>query len=223
MSTLLRVDCSPRPESVSRQISAEFAAAWHRAHPEGRVLHRDLAATPVRHVDAAQVEVVSRLESAGTVDLEEARRAARAPEELDSWRHSWELIDELIACDTLLISLPMYNLSVPSAFKAWFDRIAIPPLLVDPHTGRGPLSGLRTVVATARGGSLRPGTADRPDEFQEPYLRAAFRTVGLADDLLFLGADTTRSGHVPRLAPHRGAAQTSLRQAVERAREHARL
>ncbi|OCC07787.1 FMN-dependent NADH-azoreductase [Streptomyces sp. PTY087I2] len=222
MPTLLLVDCSARPESVSRQISAEFAHAWCSAHPEGEVIHRDLAATPVRHVDAAQIEIVSRLETAGTVDLGEARRAARDAEELSSWQHSWELIDELLACDLLLISLPMYNFSVPSSFKAWFDRVAIPPLIVDQRTGKGPLSGLRTVVATARGGTYGPGSPRHRDEFQEPYLRAAFRMVGLADDLQFLHAEMTKSGYVPQLAPYRGAAVGSLKRSVERARDIAR-
>ncbi|GGZ25617.1 FMN-dependent NADH-azoreductase [Streptomyces poonensis] len=222
MPILLHLDCSARPESVSRQISAEFAAAWRSAHPDGRVVHRDLAATPARHVDAAHIEVVTRLETAGTADLGEARRAALNPEERASWRYSWELIDELLACDVLLIGLPMYNFSVPSTFKAWFDRVAIPPLIVDSRTGKGPLSGLRTVVATARGGSYGPGSPRHGDDFQEPYLRAAFGMVGLADDLLFLHAEMTKSGYVPQLASYRRTAIDSLRQAVERAREIAR-
>ncbi|MFG2132185.1 FMN-dependent NADH-azoreductase [Streptomyces sp. NPDC048751] len=222
MPTLLHLDCSARPESVSRQISTEFAVAWRAAHPEGRHIHRDLAATPVRHVDAAQIEVVTRLETAGTADLDEARQAARTAKERESWRHSWELIDELLACDVLLIGLPMYNFSVPSTFKAWFDRVAIPPLIVDSQTGKGPLSGRRTVVATARGGSYGPGSPRHGDDFQEPYLRTAFRMVGLADELHFLHAEMTKSGFVPGLASYRKAAVGSLRLAVERAREIAR-
>ncbi|WKX12756.1 FMN-dependent NADH-azoreductase [Streptomyces sp. NL15-2K] len=222
MPTLLHLDCSARPESVSRQISAEFATAWRSAHPDGRVVHRDLTATPARHVDAAHIELVTRLETAGTVDLDEARGVARNATERRSWRHSWEMIDELLACDVLLIGLPMYNFSVPSTFKAWFDRVAIPPLIVDSRTGKGPLSGLRTVVATARGGSYGPGSPRHGDDFQEPYLRAAFRMVGLADDLQFLHAEMTKSGYVPQLASYRKTAIDSLRQAVERAREIAR-
>jgi FMN-dependent NADH-azoreductase len=222
MPTLLHLDCSARPESVSRQISAEFAIAWRSAHPDGTVVHRDLTATPARHVDAAHIELVTRLETAGTVDLDEARGVARNAAERRSWQHSWAMIDELLACDVLLIGLPMYNFSVPSTFKAWFDRVAIPPLIVDSRTGKGPLSGLRTVVATARGGSYGPGSPRHGDDFQEPYLRAAFRMVGLADDLWFLHAEMTKSGYVPQLASYQKAAIDTLRQAVERAREIAR-
>ncbi|AZM56536.1 ACP phosphodiesterase [Streptomyces sp. WAC 01529] len=222
MPTLLHLDCSARPESVSRQISAEFAAAWRAAHPDGTYIYRDLTAPPTPHVDAAQIEVVTRIETAGTVDLDEARQAARTAAERRSWQLSWELIDEVLSCDVLLIGLPMYNFSVPSTFKAWFDRIAIPPLLVEAESGKGPLSGRRTVVATACGGVYGPGSPRHGDDFMEPYLRVALRMVGLADDLLFLHAEMTKSGYVPWLTSYRRNAIASLKQAVERAREVAR-
>jgi FMN-dependent NADH-azoreductase len=222
MPTLLHLDSSARPESVSRQVSAEFAAAWRTANPTGRHLHRDLTATPVPHVDAAQIEVVTRLETAGIRELCDARDAAVTAEEKGSWSLSWELIEEVLAADTLVIGLPMYNFSVPSAFKAWFDRIAIPPMIVDHTTGQGPLSGKRVVVVTARGGIYGPGTPRHGSDFQEPYLRAAFGMVGLCDDLLFLHSEMTKSGHVPRLAEFRETAAGSLKEAVERAREAAR-
>ncbi|MGW7465560.1 FMN-dependent NADH-azoreductase [Streptomyces xantholiticus] len=222
MPTLLHLDSSARPESVSRQVSAEFAAAWRTANPTGTHIHRDLTAAPVPHVDAAQIEVVTRLETAGIRDLGEARDAALTAEEKGSWALSWELIEEVLAADTVVIGLPMYNFSVPSAFKAWFDRVAIPPVIVDPASGQGPLSGKRIVVVTARGGAYGPGTPRHGSDFQEPYLRAAFAMVGLCDDLIFLHSEMTKSGHVPRLAEFRETAAGSLKQAVESARAAAR-
>jgi len=222
MPTLLHLDASARPESVSRQVSAEFSVAWRAAHPEGTHIHRDLTAHPVPHVDAAQIEIVTRLETAGIRDLAQARDAAQTAEEKASWTVSWELIEEVLAADTLVIGLPMYNFSVPSTFKAWFDRIAIPPLIVDLSTGQGPLSGKRIIVVTARGGAYGPGTPRHGSDFQEPYLRAAFGMVGLADQLKFLHSEMTKSGHVPRLAQFRDIAAGSLKQSVESARTAAR-
>ncbi|MBD0418102.1 NAD(P)H-dependent oxidoreductase [Streptomyces sp. TRM S81-3] len=220
MLTLLHLDCSARPESVSAQITAEFAAAWRVAHPEGRLLQRNLARHPVPHIDGAHIETVTRLETAGIVELEEARHAARTLTERRSWSTTWKLIDELLLADVLVIGLPVYHLSVPSVFKAWLDRIGIPPLFVSPKTGRGPLSGTRVVVATAHGAAY--GQDVPHDDFLEPHLRAVFRALGLADDLVFLRAEMTKAGHVPWLAPFRAAAQGSLEQAIESAREAAR-
>ncbi len=47
---LLHVDSSARGRSVSRAVTAEFAAAWERAHPDGQVIRRDLAVMPLSNV-----------------------------------------------------------------------------------------------------------------------------------------------------------------------------
>lgn len=57
--------------------------------------------------------------------------------------------------------------------------------------------------------------ADRHSTFQEPYLRAAFGMLGLADDLTFVHAELTKSEHVPRLAGFRQKAADSLAVALD--------
>jgi FMN-dependent NADH-azoreductase len=48
---LLRIDSSARlGRSVSRSMTGEFMAAWKKAHPQGQVVERDLAAMPLSHV-----------------------------------------------------------------------------------------------------------------------------------------------------------------------------
>ncbi len=218
MATLLHLDSSPRVGSVSRQISGEFAEAWRKANPDGSYIYRDLAAGPVPHVDHAQIEVMHRLEKEGVRDLAAARDAATTPEEQASWAITWPLIEELLAADTILLGVPMYNFSVPSTFKAWFDRVLIAPLIADPATGEGPLSGKKVVVASARGGAYGPGTPRHDSDHQEPYLRAALGMVGLATDLTFLHAELTKSAHVPRLAQFQEVAAASYQKALEGAR-----
>jgi FMN-dependent NADH-azoreductase len=44
---LLQVDSSARVSSVSRTLTARFAAEWKRENPDGQVLTRDLTTTPV--------------------------------------------------------------------------------------------------------------------------------------------------------------------------------
>ncbi|MEV8533601.1 NAD(P)H-dependent oxidoreductase [Streptomyces sp. NPDC051211] len=222
MPALLHLDASPRPDGASRRVSAEFATAWRAAHPDGTYTHRDLAGDPVPHIDAAQIAVMDRLETAGTRDLGAASAAARSPQETASWALTWELVEEVLAADVIVAGVPMHNFSVPSAFKAWFDRILIPPLVVDLETGTGPLAGKQVVIATARGGAYGPGTPRRSYDFQEPYLRAALGMVALADDLTFLHTELTKSAHVPRLAGFRPQARASLEQALEDARRQAR-
>ncbi|MFI7406490.1 FMN-dependent NADH-azoreductase [Streptomyces sp. NPDC049541] len=218
MPTLLHLDSSPRAGSVSRRISGEFAEAWRKADPEGTYVYRDLAADHVPHVDDAQIGVMHRLETEGVRDLAVARAAARTPEEKASWAVTWPLVEELLAADTILLGVPMYNFSVPSTFKAWFDRVLIGPLIADPATGQGPLSGKKVVVASARGGAYGPGTPRHDSDHQERYLKAALGMVGLATDLTFLHAELTKSAHVPRLARFQETAAASYQAALEAAR-----
>lgn len=215
MPHLLHLDASARTRSVSRRLSAEFARVWRAEHPGADYTARDLAAHPVPHIDEAQVEVMQRLEAVGERDLTAARAAAGSTAERASWAITWPLVEELLAADTVLLGTPMYNFSLPSSFKAWLDRVAIPPLIVDRATGRGPLSGTRVVVVTGRGGAYGPGTPREAFDFQEPYLRAAFGMLGLADDLTFFHAELTKSSHVPALAGFRDAASASLAAALD--------
>lgn len=218
MPALLHIDSSPRRGSVSRQISAAFAHAWRTAEPDGVYIHRDLAAAPVLHIDDAQITVMHRLEREGIRDLDLARDAAASPAEQASWAVTWPLVEELLAADTIVLGVPMYNFSVPSTFKAWFDRVLIAPLIADPATGQGPLSGKKVVVASARGGAYGPGTPRHAFDFQEPYLKAALGMIGLATDLTFLHAEMTKSDHIARLAQFQPIAAESYQAAIDGAR-----
>jgi FMN-dependent NADH-azoreductase len=218
MPALLHIDSSPRRGSISRQVSAEFANAWRTAEPDGAYVYRDLAAAPVPHIDDAQIEIMHRLEREGIRELDLARDAAASSAEQASWAVTWPLVEELLVADTIVLGVPMYNFSVPSTFKAWFDRMLIAPLIADPATGRGPLSGKKVVVASARGGAYGPGTPRHASDFQEPYLKAALGMIGLATDLTFLHAEMTKSAHVPRLAQFRHIAAESYQEALDGAR-----
>ncbi|MHB8296507.1 MAG: FMN-dependent NADH-azoreductase, partial [Acidimicrobiales bacterium] len=214
MASLLHIDSSVRTDSVSRRLSAAFAASWRELHPEGTYVHRDLAAEPTPHLDDAAVAVMHRLEARGTRDLAEARVGAVSDAERASWAITWPLVEEVVAASAIVAGVPMYNFSVPSTFKAWFDRVIIPPLIVDFESGEGILAGRKVVVVSARGGSYAPGTPRAASDFQEPCLRAALAMVALDSDLSFIHAEMTKAAHVPRLAQFRDLAATSLTEAL---------
>ena len=45
------------------------------------------------------------------------------PEQKRAFALANELTDELVNADAVIISTPMYNWSLPSALKAWVDRV----------------------------------------------------------------------------------------------------
>jgi FMN-dependent NADH-azoreductase len=183
MSHLLHIDSSLRSEgSRSRQLSAYYAERWRAAHPDGIVTYRDLAADPVPHLDHATF-------LAGFVPA-----ADRTPEQAAARALSETLIDEILAADTVLIGMPLYNFGPPSTFKAWFDRI------VSPERTAGKLGGKEFVVVTARGGGYKPGTPRHGWDHREPWLRHALSTLGVSD-AVFIDTELTLARESPAMIP----------------------
>lgn len=182
MTHLLHLDSSIRTEgSRSRQLSAHYAARWQARFPSGTVTYRDLAADPVPHLDLAAL-------SAGAVEADR-----RTPEQAAARALSDGLVAELLAADTVLIGLPLYNFGPPSTFKAWFDRI------VDPQRTTGALGDKEFVIVSARGGGYQPGTPREGWDHREPWLRHALSMLGVTEPT-FVHAELTLAREAPAMA-----------------------
>lgn len=183
MTHLLHLDSSLRREgSRSRRLSAHFAQGWKAANPGGVITYRDLAAAPIPHLD----------EAGFTAQFTAPEQ--RSPEQNEAYKLNEELIEELLAADTVLIALPLYNFGPPSTFKAWFDRI------VSGERTMGKLGGKKFVVVTAAGGGYGPGTPREGWDHREPWLRHALSTLGVTD-VTFLGAELTLARESPQMIP----------------------
>jgi FMN-dependent NADH-azoreductase len=167
---LLQIDSSARTSSVSRRLTARFAAEWKENHPDGEVIHRDLSATTLPLIT----------DDWGAAHLEESKLT---PVQRSYLSTSDELIEELQAADTVVIGAPMYNFSIPSPLKAWIDQIVRIGKTVDygPNGPQGLLGKKQVVVITARGGAYEKGTTRELWDFQEPYLRHILGFIGLTD------------------------------------------
>lgn len=211
MAQLLHLDASMRwSGSVSRQVSAAFAEHWRAAHPDGTYVYRDLAVDPVPHIDEPSFTAASTPED----DHTDEQRAG--------WAVSKALIDEVLAADTVLIGVPMYNFSIPSTLKTWLDRIIAPKTAADRETGVGPFSDKKFVIAASRGGAYGPGTPRESFEFQERYLRAVLSQLGVTGNLTFVNAEMTLADVIPALAQFKDIAAESLENAHRTVRDLAK-
>jgi FMN-dependent NADH-azoreductase len=187
MPTLLHVDSSMRVEgSRSRALSGHFARNWQRAHPDGSVIYRDLAADPVPHLDlhAFTANFVA------DEDRTAAQREARALTET--------LTAEVLAADEIVIGVPLYNFGAPSTLKAWIDRIVVPGLTVDPAGAGGLAGGRRVTVTAARGGGYGPGTPREGWDHRDPWLAHALNPIGI-DDVRFIHTELTMARESPAM------------------------
>jgi FMN-dependent NADH-azoreductase len=169
MKSLLVINSSAAREgSVSRTLVEETVARLLEANPEARVVRRDLGTTPVPHLT---VDTLSGVRGLPATDAENAAR-----------KLSDELIAELRAADTVVIGAPMYNFSVPTSLRAWFDHVlrAGETFSYSEAGPKGLLGGRRVIVIESRGGLYSEGPGGAHD-FQEPYLRHLLGFVGITD------------------------------------------
>ncbi len=205
MPHLLHLDASPRGQrSHSRQLSAEFVAAWKAAHPGNTVTYRDLGHEPVPPVSEAWIGAVYATPDQYT------------PEQRTAIAVSDTLVAELQAADLYVFGVPMYNFDGPAPFKAYIDQIVRPghTVLFEPTGPKGNLQGKKMVVLTARGfAGYGPGEAAEAINFQDPYLRAIFGYIGVRD-ITFIHGNNTGDGELWGEAL--AAARTEIRDTVAR-------
>ncbi len=150
----------------SSRLAQRFVADWQAQHPDGRVITRDLASDPVPHLTAERFQAFLSQPDART----ETQRAVN--------EYSDALIEEIKNADTIVFAVPMYNFSVPSTLRAYFDHIARAGVTFR-YTATGPeglLKGKKAYVFITRGGFY----ADAADT-QTPYLKQFLGFLGITD------------------------------------------
>ncbi|MEO0371970.1 MAG: NAD(P)H-dependent oxidoreductase [Pseudomonadota bacterium] len=162
--TILHINSSARfGGSLSRDLTADLIAR----HEGAKVITRDLAQTPVPQITEDWVG------ASFTPDGD------RSDAQKNTLSLSDNLVDELIAADTVVIGLAMYNFSVPAALKAWIDHVARPGRTFN-YTENGPvglLTGKRAIIVMATGGV--PAGSDM--DYAAPYLKFFLGFMGITD------------------------------------------
>jgi FMN-dependent NADH-azoreductase len=202
MATLLHIDTSLNGEnSVSRAVAASFREGWEAQHPGSTVIYRDLAASPLPHLDAVAYQ-------AGFV-----APADHTPEQRAAFALRAELIAELEQADAILLASPLYNYGVPSNLKAWLDHV----MMVGRTTGteQPTAAGTPVTVVTSRGGSYGPGTPQEGNDFAIPYLTHTLGTMGITAE--FIVPELTLARSVPAMSQLIDLADASRAKAHEAA------
>lgn len=195
--TLLRIDASARvAHSFSRQIADAAQEAWQQAHPDGAVIHRDLASHPLPHIENATIQGFYTPPSEMTEELRTATSLSDT------------LIAELKCAHTVLIASPIYNFSVPSALKAWIDQVVRIGHTFAYEDGqfRGLVQGPRAVLALAYGAGEYQGPLAQMDHLR-PYLLALLGFLGITDIQVLAAEATTSEAATTRSELDRAVAQ----------------
>lgn len=150
----------------SNSVTNTLAKNWV-SNQDASVVERDLSENPIPHLDGM------------TVGAFFTPADQHSEEQAELVKLSEQLISELEAADTLVISAPMYNFGIPSTLKAWIDQVARAGRTFQ-YTETGPvglLTGKKAVVVTARGGMYKESGFD----FQIPFVKQFLGFVGITD------------------------------------------
>jgi FMN-dependent NADH-azoreductase len=190
MSTLLHIDSSPLETSVSRELTREFVATWKAAHPDGKVIYRDLAKSAPAPLNAAWIFASFTPE------------ASRTPEQKEALAPSDALIAELNEADEYVIGVAMHNFSIPSTLKLWIDQISRSgeTFAYGAFGPEGLLKDKKATVLTATGGVYDLDTPAAAFNFVEPYLKSILGFLGVTDTTFVTAGGTAKlmTGDVDR-------------------------
>lgn len=207
MTTILRIDSSSRTaESHSRALGDHFERAWRARHRGDRFLRRDLAAQPIGHI--TDTTIAGFYAAAG--QLSAAQRAATALSD--------ELIAELQSAQVLLLTVPMYNFSLPSALKAWIDQIVRigKTFAYDGTKFTGLVTVRHAYIFCAYGAmGYTDGGPYSAFNFVESYLQSLFGFLGIPDVRFFSVQGTTVD--VAQVADHLSRTKQHIDTAVAHA------
>lgn len=149
----------------SNALLDAHVAALKSAHPEAKVVIRDVGGEGIPHLDGSRV--------AAFFTPQDQRSAEQ--QQVDDF--SMALIDELKQADQVVLGLPMYNFGVPSQFKSWFDHVARAGVTFK-YTETGPVGLLddKPVTVIAARGGMYAGTAN---DTVTPFIKLIFGFVGI--------------------------------------------
>lgn len=167
MTNTLVIRSSANAErSISNQLVDYYLAGQIAHQPGAQVTQRDLDRDPVPHINSGTLAGIGR-------------PAPETPASQGARELSDRLIAELMAADTLVIGLPMYNFGMPSTLKSWFDHILRAGVTFH-YTATGPaglVTGTRAVIVASRAGAYAEGGPD----FQIPHVRTLLNFMGITD------------------------------------------
>ncbi|WP_171130613.1 MULTISPECIES: FMN-dependent NADH-azoreductase [unclassified Ruegeria] len=161
--TVLHIDASARRTgSTTRDLSDKIVKHLNAT----RIIRRDLA-TPLPLLTEDWI----------TANFTPADK--RDDVQRDRLSLSDELVNELQRADTVVIGLPIYNFSVPAAFKAWIDLVARAGLTFaySENGPKGLLQGKRAILAIASGGTAVGSEID----FATDYAKHVLGFIGIQD------------------------------------------
>ncbi|MCY0799721.1 NAD(P)H-dependent oxidoreductase [Providencia rettgeri] len=162
-------------QSHTKRMLDSFEHSWTENHKNTAIIQRDLIASPLPIMDE---DIFSAYYSVPEQQQSEKQKEALAISD--------KLIEELKISELIVIAAPMYNLSIPSQLKNYFDLIIRAGLTFNYVNNEriGLLKNKKALILTSQGGLKN---ANKSDYFVD-YLRDILSFVGI-EHTNFIGVE----------------------------------
>jgi FMN-dependent NADH-azoreductase len=174
MPKILHIISSPRGErSASLTVAKTFLEAYAAKNPRDQIETLDLWKTTLPEFDGAALEAKYAVSGGQSF----------TPDQEAAWKSVVKIADHFKSADKYVISLPMWNFSIPYKLKHYIDVLVQPGLTVGFENGnyKGLVTGKPLVAVFARGGAYGPGTGAEGYDLQSKYLKQIFGFIGFTD------------------------------------------
>jgi FMN-dependent NADH-azoreductase len=175
MAKLIHIQASPRgSRSASQAVASCFIESYCAAHPGDTVDTLDLWQTDLPEINGITLDAAYAVKHGQPY----------SPEQLHVWRAIVRIADHFKSADKYLVSLPMWNFSIPYKLKHYIDLLVHRGLTFSftPGEGyKGLVTGKPLVAVYARGGAYGPGSGVESWDQQSKYLKHIFGFIGFTD------------------------------------------
>jgi FMN-dependent NADH-azoreductase len=175
MAKLLYIETSPRKKrSSSIAISNVFLDEYRKSHPQDEIITIDLWDRTLPQFDGDVIDAKYAI----------MHGKPHTPEQSRAWKAVEEVISEFKNADKYLISLPMWNFSIPYKLKQYIDVLVQPSytFTITPEGEyKGLVTGKKIVMIYARGGAYGAETGALHLDLQKSYMETVLKFIGFQD------------------------------------------
>ena len=168
MPTVLYIKASPRDDrSHSHAVAKAFLSAYQQKNPQDKIITVDLFKESLPEFDNFAAESKYAIMHGNEKTAEQVKK----------WSQIEKVIEQFKSADKYLISVPMWNFSIPYKLKHYIDIIVQPSYTFTIANGsyKGLAGGKPICVIYSRGGSYNENS---PMDFQKRYLEFILGFIG---------------------------------------------
>jgi FMN-dependent NADH-azoreductase len=175
MAKLLYIETSPRGKrSASSSVAGAFLDAYRKTNPKDTIETLNLWTVSLPSFDG---------------DMLDAKYAVlHGQKHSDAQASGWKTVSDMAtsfkSADKYLLSVPMWNFSIPYKVKHYFDIIIQPGLTFSfsPSEGyKGLVTGKKAAIVYSRGGAYGPGTGAEAYDLQTKTLSGLLGFIGIIE------------------------------------------